>query len=289
MQDAVLPSWPPEDPWRKDRKLVRRGYGDLAYLPRTRTGWNATLAAYAFSARRGALGAANLNLWAAMHAVAPSARYLELGNDGLVFWHGTSAVRAARIRETGLAHKGGVWAATEPRIAHGYTRGRSAAFGAGSAMIVFLISKSDWDARATRESKDIARFHTSIPPECVQYILWPDRVEFVGEQKVHEPKPWGIAHFKRSRGRWAPRSRPPVRLDAEQSYASFDEWLELSIRRILGVLGSAAAIEVFSSLYATLDPPDALEHGRILDELERLCLPPRPARNGVRRFHLAEG
>ena len=116
---------PPEPPpaWRRDRKRVRDGYKDLEYLPRGRTDWNATLAALAYSAWR-RRGGADLNVWAVMHACSPSGRYAAL-DDAMVLWHGTSARRAARIREVGLAHKKGVWATLEPQIAHSYTRTRS--------------------------------------------------------------------------------------------------------------------------------------------------------------------
>ena len=277
-----------EPAWQKDRKLIRKGFKDLEYLPRGRAAWNATLAAYAFSARRQAAGGADLRLWAAMHGCPPSKRYEELGGDGLVLWHGTSAVRAEKIRERGLFHKRGVWAAAEPMIAHGFTRGRSRAFRAGSAMIVVLISKDEWQHRATREAEDVARFHESIPPECIEYILWGERIEFVGAAKAEWPKPWGVARFKKRGGRWVPRSRPPVRFDDDHAYADLDTWLELSVRRIFAALGTASAIEVFSPLYATIDPWEALEHRRIFAALERLCGQGKTTARGIRRFALAQ-
>jgi len=274
--------------WRKNARLVRKGFKDLEDLPAGRSAWNATLSALAFSVRRQLAGRADLNLWATMHGCAPSGRYEELGGDALVLWHGTSAKRAERIREFGLAHKRGVWAATEPRIAHGYTRGRARAFQAGSAMVVLVIDRNRWDGRATRESPDIARFHQSIPPECIEYILWSDRIELLGKRKAPGPKPWGAARFKKHNGRWMPRSRPPVRLDARRSYSDLDGWLDASIRRIGQALKAPAAIEVFSSLYATIDPWRALEHRRIFDALERLAGPGRTARGGLRVFPLCK-
>jgi hypothetical protein len=68
-----------------------------------------------------------------------------------------------------------------------------------------------------------------------------------------------------------PRSKPPVRLDARRSYSDLDEWLTLSIRRIGEALGTFAAVEVFSSLYATIDPWDALTHRQVFDAIDRLC------------------
>lgn len=274
--------------WRKDRTLIRKGFKELQYLPRSRCGWNATLSALAYSARRLIDGQADLPTWAAMHACRPSRRCAELGDDRLVLWHGTSARRAEKIRELGLFHKRGVWAATDPGIAHGFTRGRSQAFQAGSAMIVLVISKDEWDSKADRDADNIVRFRQNVPPECIEYIIWSDRIEFVGLGAAKRPKPWGVAKFKRSEGKWIPRSHPPVRLDGRRSYSSLQEWLDMSIRRILASLGSASAIEVFSSLYATINPWSALEHNDIFSAMERLCGRPRTMRRGLRLFSLAD-
>ncbi len=144
-----------EEPWQKNRRMLQRGYGDLVYLPKSRTGWNTTLAALAFSQRPNRAGDADLNEWAVMHGCPGSARYAELGNRALVLWHGTS-----------------------------------------------------------------------------------------------------------------------------------DEWLTGSITRILRRLDEATAVEVFSSLYATLDPWRALEHEVILTRLEELCTARRTASRSI-RFSLA--
>jgi len=153
-------------------------------------------------------------------------------------------------------------------------------------MVVLLISRDAWQDRAEAESADIVRFHESVPRECVEYILWDDRIEFLGSAGAVRPKPWGTARFKKREGQWIPRSRAPVRFDAQHSYVDFDDWLKLGIRRILGVLGAATAIEVFSSLYAMIDPWDALDHERVLDALEDLCGPPKQARRGLKQFSL---
>jgi len=108
--------------WRPNRELVRSGFKDLKYLPQT--GWNATLAAHTYAARRKITRFPNLNLWAARHNCPASARYDELGDDTIVLWHGTSSTRAEKIAEFGLFHKRGLWTTLNPQIAHGYTRGR---------------------------------------------------------------------------------------------------------------------------------------------------------------------
>jgi len=264
-----------EPGWRKNRPLRRSRFRDLEYLPRGRTAWNATLSAWAYSSRRALADRADLNLWAAMHGLPPSARYQQLGNDALVCWHGTSALRARKIREVGLFHRDGVWAATQPTIAHSFTRSRSQLLGAGSAMIVLVVSKGEWEAHATAHGPNIVEFHRNVPKECIEYILWSDRLEFVGADKARDPRPWGVARFKRASGRWIPYSRTPVRLDRQHAYEDFDEWLEMSIRRILVTLGRAASIELFSSLYATLAPWDALEHHQVFGAIERLCDKPK--------------
>jgi hypothetical protein len=49
---------------------------------------------------------------------------------------------------------------------------------------------------------------------------------------------------------------------------------------------TAAAIELFSSLYATIHPWDALTHDDIFRALEHLCDEPRQ-RRGFKQFSLA--
>jgi hypothetical protein len=276
--------------WRRNRRLVRGGFRSLEYLPRSRTGWNATLAAYAFSVRRQVAGRCDLNQWAVMHGCPASARYEEMGEEALVLWHGTTARRAERIARYGLFHKRGVWATLEPKIAHGFSRYRARAYRAGSAAVVLLL-----DGRQVRsgvhydeEAGEVLRFHAAVPAESVEYILWDDRIEFVGEEKIGQPKPSGVARFKMKSGRWVPLSQPPVRFDNGDSYDDLEGWIHLGIRRILSTLGSAAAIEIFSRLYATIDPWEALRHEAIFAALERLCRASRH-RCGVELFSLRAG
>lgn len=271
MHDRLLHSLVHEEetPWKKNRKLIQGGFKDLEYLPPSRTGWNATLSGLAFSARRQRYGTADLNLWAVMHGRPASGRYEMLGENALVLWHGTSAKRALKIREAGLFHKRGLWTTKEPRIAHGYTRSRSQNYGAGSAMVVLLLDSREIipGIHYTPEGTEIYRFHSCLPPETVEYILWNDRIDFCGESRADEPKTWGIFRFKRKEGRWSPLSRPPVRFDSETAFGTKEEWLHLSIRRILSTLGSASAIEIFSSLYSTIAPPGAIEHDEVFRAL----------------------
>jgi hypothetical protein len=264
--------------------MVKRGYADLVYLPRSRARWNATLAGLAFSQRLNRWGHADLNEWATMHGCPGSARYAELGDSALVLWHGTSEERARQIREVGLFHKRGLWTTSEPRIAHGYTRWRSRQYGAGSATVVLVLDRGEIaeGVHYSHDSEVIYRFHSGVDSHHIQYILWRDHLEFRGERKAPEPRPWGRARFKREAGKWVPLSRPPVRLDANAEYGDFDEWLTQSIGRILRRLGEATAVEVFSSLYATLDPWRALEHESILTRLEELCAARRNLGGSIR-------
>lgn len=275
---------PPAVRWRKNRRLLREGFKDLAYLPNGR--WSMTLSAAAYSARRQIAGRGDLNLWAIMHGCPASRRYAELGSGALVLWHGTSAVRADNIRQVGLFPKKGVWATAEPRLAHSFSRSRAGAFSAGSAVIVLVFDRGNIEVPFEMAGEpDTLRFRSLVGPEHIEYVVYDDRIDFLGQRRAAQPRPWGAARFKKAAGRWVPRSRPPVRFDSQSAYESLGEWLELAVRRVLTTLGSAAAIEVCSSLYATIEPPEALGHEDVLAALDRLCGPPKE-RQGLRRFSL---
>jgi hypothetical protein len=160
-----------------------------------------------------------------MHGCPASARYQKLGENALVLWHGTTARRAERIAQYGLFHKRGVWAALEPKIAHGFSRFRGRGYRAGSAAVVLLLGGRE--ARSgvhyEEETAEVFRFHSALPAE--------------------------------------------------------------SVERVLSALGSAAAIEIFSTLYATIDPWEALRHQATFEALERLCRASRH-RCGVELFSL---
>jgi len=272
--------------WHGRREMVRRGMADLKYLPRGRCEWNTTLAAVAYGVRR-EMGSPDLALWAAMHGCPASARYIELGRKALVLWHGTSARRAERIREVGLFPKKGIWATAKPRLAHSFSRNRGSAYQAGSAMIVLVLDRKDMPvAFEMAREPDTLRFRSPLGPEYIEYILWDDRIDFAGAHRSRRPRPWGTARFKRAHGRWMPRSRPPVRFDDAHTYDSLDGWLDLSVRRIVRTLGSASGIEIFSSLYATVDTGEALPHEAVFDTLDRLCVPASSGRAGVKVFSL---
>ena len=78
-------------------------------------------------------------------------------------------------------------------FAHGYTRGRGSRFGAGSATVMLLLDRREIQAgiHYDHDSPEIFRFHSGLPSEYIEYILWDDRIEFLGEQKAKRPKPWG--------------------------------------------------------------------------------------------------
>jgi len=274
--------------WRKRRDLVRKGMKDLEYLPRPPAVWSATMAALAYSRQRKAR-TADLNRWAMMHGLPGSARYAELGQRALVLWHGTSAVRAEKIRQVGLFPKKGVWATAEPKLAHNFSRSRGTAFAAGSAMFVLVFDREAIDIPFEMASeRDTLRFRSHVGPENFEYVLWDDRIDFVGVRPLPRPKPWGKAGFKRVSGRWVPRSLPPVRFDADRSYEDLSGWVDLSVRRVLEHLGRAGGVEIFSSLYATIDPPEALCHDDIFAALDRLCRLGPAGAAGARLFSLKD-
>ena len=49
-----------------------------------------------------------------------------------------------------------------------------------------------------------------------------------------------------------------MRFDAEHAFSTKQEWLEVSVRRIIHELGPATPAEIFSSLYSTIEPWQAL-------------------------------
>jgi len=286
---AAMPPIPPEKPlqWSKRKKLIQQGYPDLVYLPRGRSEWSMTLSATEYSASRQIVEKPDLALWASMHGLPVSRRFLELGPRALVLWHGTSALRAEKIRKVGLFPKKGIWATAEPKLAHSFSRHRGATYSAGSAMLCLLFDRENMSVAVepAREPETL-RFRSPIDPEFIEYVLYDDRIDFVGGDRARRQACWGVSRFRRRGGRWATQSRPPVRLDDTYSYGSLEEWLDVSVVRILETLGSAAPIEIFSSLYATIDPWDALTHEMVFDAIERLCAKPRYGRGGFRVFQL---
>jgi hypothetical protein len=263
--------------WKANKRLVKEGFPDLEYLPRERTGWNATLTSLAFAVRRD-IGRAppDLGAWAARHGVAPSGRWAAVGPDALVLWHGTSRERADKIREHGLFHKKGLWTTLDPRVAHGYCRGRSERFATEGAMVCIVLDPgevAEGQHYDTESKGDILRFHQGLPPDVVEYVLVADEIRFTGPRRARRPTPWPKGRFKRRGGEWVPVSRPPVRYSDEASYATLEEFVGLTMDRLLEELGAAAAIEVFSMLYALVEPWDALEHDVVFDLLEERCIP----------------
>lgn len=52
--------------WKKNKRLVAAGFADLVYLPRERSGWDATLASLAYGMRMALeRGRPDLGAWAA--------------------------------------------------------------------------------------------------------------------------------------------------------------------------------------------------------------------------------
>ena len=128
--------------WKKNKRVGTQGLPDLVYLPKDRCGWDWTLAALAYAARRRIEGGKpDLAAWAARHGLPPSGRARGYGEDAAILWHGTSRARAEKIAEHGLFSKGGLWTTSDPTIAHGYTRGRSERFAADGAMVCLVMDR----------------------------------------------------------------------------------------------------------------------------------------------------
>jgi len=258
--------------WTKNRKMV---LNDLRYVPRERCGWDCTLAALAFAARA-TIGDAQPDLaeWAARHGLPAGARPRDIGPSALTLWHGTSRPRADKIAEHGLFHKKGLWTTTDPTIAHGYTRGRAERFGAEGAMVCLvvdldeMVEGQDYQVEA---NSNILRFHHGLPPELVEYVMVRETIRFEGESPARRASPWPRARFKRLSGQWVPVRQTPVRYSDSESYSTPLEFARICVDRLLGESGELAAIEVFSTLYALVEPWDALEHQEILNLIETTC------------------
>lgn len=265
-------------PWKKNKRLIEDGFADLAYVPRAKCGWDCTLAAAAYAVRR-ALDrrGPDLAAWAARHALPASRRYIDLGPDAWVLWHGTSRQRADRIVEHGLFHKGGLWTAADPTIAHGFTRGRAERFAVEGAILCLVL-----DRRLAAEGRDyqvegagdVFRFHHGLPAEVVEYVLLHEEARFTGPAAARRPAPWPMARFKKVAGRWAPVQRTPVRYSESTTYSSVRQFAFACMDRLTAELGRVTALEVFSALYAAVRPWDALPHEDILGFMAERFGPP---------------
>jgi len=272
--------------WRKNRQRVRDGFGDLVYLPHSADGWDATLTAYAYAARQKIGGEPNLNTWAVMNGLPASGRFEELGTEAVVLWHGTAAYKAEKILQDGFrpVNRGAVYASPKPETSHSYTRNRSMEREGGSALLVLVFPKRALEEEFHfSEGNSEVRLYSRVPPDYIEYVLWSDRIDFVGKEKARSARAWPRFKFKKQGGEWIPRTNPPVRFDDENEFSSREEWLEISIRRILATLGGATAIEVFSSLYSTIEPWEALEHNEIFAALEDFC-DQQQQKSGMRLF-----
>jgi hypothetical protein len=223
-------------------------------------------------------GRPDLNAWAARHGLHASARYAQLGEGALVLWHGTTRGRAEKVITHGLFHKRGLWTARPPAIAHSYCRGRAARYGAEGAMVCIILDGAALTAGrdyTPEKGGEIIRFHGGLPPAAVEYVLLADRARFTGSERPRSPRPWPGGRFKRGDGGWVPVQVPPVRYDAAGSYSTLEESVQICLDRLLGELGEVTALEVFSVLYAAVQPWDALRHRDVLALVADRCAPGR--------------
>ena len=265
--------------WQKNRQLLSQGLRDLAYLPQQRCGWDCTLSSLAYGMREAINHrTADLGAWAARHGVPASGRSQELGTDALVLWHGTSRQRAEKIVQHGLFHKRGLWATSDPAIAHGFCRRRSERFGAEGAVLCLVLDGGALSAGQDFELQgkgNVYRFQHGLPPEVVEYVLTHEELHFTGRAKARHPPPWRTARFKRRSGTWLPQQQAPVRYSDAANYSSADEFARLCLDRLLAELVHVTALEVFSTLYSVVNPWAALAHNDVLDLIQQRCTPHR--------------
>ena len=262
--------------WKKNRKIVARGFPDLEYLPKGQCDWDCSLASLAYGVRRALLGRSpGLNAWAARHGLPGSARYAELGRHARVLWHGTSRMRAEKIAEHGLFHKRGLWTTLNPAVSHGFCRGRSESFGTEGAVVCLVVDRSqmerdrDFDVEG---AGDIFRFHHGLPADVVEYVLVKEEIRFLGRERAHAPAPWRRAAFKKRSGRWVPVQATPVRYSDTQEYASVEEFAGLCLDGLLDEFAELTALEFLSTLYACVEPWDAVSHDQALELFEDRCV-----------------
>jgi hypothetical protein len=263
--------------WKKNRKLVQLGFRDLEYLPRETYGWDMTLAALAYGVRMDIGGVQpDLNAWAARHGVPGSVRYDGMGPGAVVLWHGTSRERAEKIAEHGLFHKGGVWTARHPSIAHGFCRSRAAETRGEGAMVCVVLDKNelvggrDYHIEGGDGLNQVVVFHDKVSAGVVEYILFKDSIVFTGGERTRE-RPRLSARFKKVGGDWVPVQKAPVRFSDDESYSTAGEFAELRLKSILRELGAVAPIEVFAGIYSLIEPKDVLSHDDVLDLIDRKC------------------
>ena len=266
-------------PWKKNRKLLAEGYRDLAYLPRGRSAWDATLSSLAYGVRMELdKRPPDLSAWAARHGLPASALYEELGPRAFVLWHGTSRPRAERIREHGLFHKRGLWTTSNPLISHSYCRWRSERFGTEGAVVCVVLDPVRYAAGRDYEIEgrgDVLRFMHGLPPDAVAYVLTHDGIEFTAPARAKGRPAWPCGAFRHADGHWAPVQKTPVRFSDAQGYSSLAEFTTLCLERLFDELGEVTALEVFSTLYALVRPREALRQAQVFALLESLCVPSR--------------
>ncbi|MHC5059428.1 MAG: hypothetical protein ACYTKD_32655 [Planctomycetota bacterium] len=165
-----------------------------------------------------------------------------------------------------------------PNVPHGFCRGRSERYGDEGAVVCIVVDRAELVEGRDYEAEGdtgILRFQHGLPPEVVEYVLVHDEIRFTGPERARLPAPWPGAAFKRSGGRWATAQKSPVRYAPGSSYSTPREFVALCVDRLLAGLGDVTALEVFSSVYAAVEPRDVVTHADIFQVLEERCAPAR--------------
>jgi hypothetical protein len=123
-------------------------------------------------------------------------------------------------------------------------------------------------------NENVIRFHHGLPPDVVEYVLVHEEIRFTGPTRARL-SPYPEARFKKRTGKWVPVQKSPVRYSRSAVYSDPQEFLRVCTERLLEELGELTALEIFSAVFAAVDPWDVVTHRDILDTIERRCVPNR--------------
>jgi len=199
-----------------------------------------------------------------------------MGEGAVVLWHGTSRERAGNIAEHGLFHKGGVWTARHPSMAHQFCRARAGEAEGEGAMVCLVLDRGelvggrDFHIESGEGLNQVVVFHGKLSADVVEYILLKDSMRFSGVERTKD-RPRPSARFKKAHGEWVPVQKAPVRFSDEESYSTVGEFAALCLKALLRELGAVAPIEIFAGIYSLIEPWEVLGHEDILDLIDRNC------------------
>jgi hypothetical protein len=249
----------------------------LSGLPRLRGRrghWDLTLIARCYECLKSRFGELDLNEFATLFGAAPSALHARTRGRNLVLWHGTSVARAEKILEHGFAHFKGVWMDEQTGIPFAFAQDRARQFDAKPAICVSVI-----DLDLFREGQDfyweagehVVVFRHEVPPWVVQYLITSQGIRFVGETRAQGPAIQPRVRFVKRDGGWAVPSQNPVLFRGKEPFRTTGEWLPLFCRHYLTTYGEADPVEIFTAVYASIHPQEAISRKDMLGCLVAHC------------------